>query len=266
MGADAEGEAVRFLEGLGAHADPAVRGPAGQLLRRRAERVQVDVGPWGAGAMPRLFAGADAFALPSRGEVRLCAGGGELSRFPLPPPPPQRAPFFPEGLPAPASADSCEDPFPPLPPSAPPALLPQGWGLPIMEALAMGLPVVATDFGGSRDFLRRGAPNAFPVEVAELEAAEAGRPGRWARPDMGSLTRQMRAAREQGRERGREQGREARGLLLREFGGAAGVNEAAARLANVERVGGRAEVAARRARRRKAGGRKGGAGGGGRHL
>lgn len=71
MGADPEREVTSLLEGLANSADPAVKTPARALLTRQAERVRVDASQWAAGAMPTLFAGADAFVLPTRGEARL---------------------------------------------------------------------------------------------------------------------------------------------------------------------------------------------------
>lgn len=75
MGADAAAEAAALLDRLAGSEDEAVRGPAQALLKRRAERVVVDTSQWSAADMPKLFAGADAFVLPTRGEVRI--GGGQ---------------------------------------------------------------------------------------------------------------------------------------------------------------------------------------------
>jgi glycosyltransferase involved in cell wall biosynthesis len=65
--------------------------------------------------MPTLFAAADAFVLPSRGE---------------------------------------------------------GFGLPLLEAMAMGLPTLGTDWGGARDFLTTGV--AYPIPVKRLCPVEDG--------------------------------------------------------------------------------------------
>ena len=42
----------------------------------------------------------------------------------------------------------------------------EGWGLPIIEAMAMGLPTIATNWSGQVDFMR--ADNAYPLRVEKL--------------------------------------------------------------------------------------------------
>jgi glycosyltransferase involved in cell wall biosynthesis len=42
----------------------------------------------------------------------------------------------------------------------------EGWGLPIFEAMAMGLPVIATNWSGQVDFMNEN--NAFPIRVDKL--------------------------------------------------------------------------------------------------
>nr|WP_256455224.1 glycosyltransferase [Cohnella sp. GbtcB17] len=84
----------------------------------------------------------------------------------------------------------------------------EGVGLPFLESMANGTPVIATGWGGHMDFVRDG--NAFkvgyrlrrPVESMNKPTAIARRfrylfngPGqRWAEADEGSLMRQMRKA------------------------------------------------------------------------
>lgn len=67
----------------------------------------------------------------------------------------------------------------------------EGWGRPLMEAMAMGLPVITTRWGAPLDFLSDG--NAFLVDVHGLEPVDermdvpAYRGQRWAAPDAAHL-------------------------------------------------------------------------------
>jgi glycosyltransferase involved in cell wall biosynthesis len=68
------------------------------------------------------------------------------------------------------------------------------WGRSCLEALASGLPVIATNWGGASEFLTEG--NSFPIAVEEVVPAScedelvAGH--RWAEPSVDHLRQRMR--------------------------------------------------------------------------
>lgn len=66
----------------------------------------------------------------------------------------------------------------------------EGWGLWQHQALAVGRPVIACNYGGMAEFLSES--NSFPLDYNLIQAGEhhAGY-GRWAKPDMAHLVQTM---------------------------------------------------------------------------
>ena len=83
----------------------------------------------------------------------------------------------------------------------------EGWSMPVIEALACGLPVIATDWGGHTAYLHEGI--AYPLRVRATVPARAKCPYyegfRWADPDeehLRHLLRHVYEQREEARARG----------------------------------------------------------------
>jgi autotransporter strand-loop-strand O-heptosyltransferase len=71
----------------------------------------------------------------------------------------------------------------------------EGWGLPIIEAMACGVPTIVADFGGSTEY----AGDALLVRVPELRKPHGiyggwDVPGQWGEPDYNHLVEVMRDA------------------------------------------------------------------------
>ena len=70
----------------------------------------------------------------------------------------------------------------------------EGWGLPIIEAMACGVPVIATSWSAQCDFMT--PENSYPLPVEELVPARARCPyyagSNWAEPSYPHLRRLMR--------------------------------------------------------------------------
>jgi hypothetical protein len=75
----------------------------------------------------------------------------------------------------------------------------EGFGLTIAEAMLLRTPVIATDYGGSRDFVT--AFNALPVDARRVAIGAGHDPypahGVWAEPDLDHAAACMRAVRDE---------------------------------------------------------------------
>lgn len=89
----------------------------------------------------------------------------------------------------------------------------EGWGRPHVEAMSMALPVIATNWSGSTEFLHSDV--ALPLPLDGLEPAENGH-GRWAQPSREQLRRLMRYLQQHPRE-GKAIGEAARQRMVERF-------------------------------------------------
>ena len=82
----------------------------------------------------------------------------------------------------------------------------EGWGLPLIEAAATGLPIIATIHSGQTEFLQHVASSVIPVEYDMVPIAceeyqafyptEDGNWGYWAQPRIDSIRQALRLARD----------------------------------------------------------------------
>lgn len=92
----------------------------------------------------------------------------------------------------------------------------EGWGRPIVEAMAMALPVIATNWSGPTEFLSE--ENSFPLEVERMsEVMEGPFKGHlWAEPKVDQLQILMRNVMNN-REEAKGRGRQARDDMIGRF-------------------------------------------------
>lgn len=80
----------------------------------------------------------------------------------------------------------------------------EGWGLPLIEAVAAGLPVITTMYSGHTEFLKHARSSVLPVDyvMSDIDCPEyqmyypdsKNQWGSWARPDVYSISACLQAA------------------------------------------------------------------------
>lgn len=102
----------------------------------------------------------------------------------------------------------------------------EGWGLPVVEAMAMALPVIVTDYSGPAAYLT--AENSYPLKYRPPHASSAGQ----VEPDTAHLRQLMRRVVTH-REEGRSRGDTARLDMIKQYSPAVVLSEIEGRLRNI---------------------------------
>ncbi|PRP80096.1 glycosyltransferase, CAZy family GT4 [Planoprotostelium fungivorum] len=89
----------------------------------------------------------------------------------------------------------------------------EGWGLPIIEAMSMELPVIATNWSGQTEFMREDNSYLIPIDGIEESDVEGQR---WAKPSLPHLMQLMRRVSREEKE-AKERGKLARQHVVEHF-------------------------------------------------
>eukprot|EP01137_Pigoraptor_chileana_P033863 Opistho-2@25475 len=110
----------------------------------------------------------------------------------------------------------------------------EGWGRPHVEAMAMGLPVIATNWSGPTEYLNE--ENGYPLPISHLTEIKTGpyRGHLWAEPSLDALRSLMRRVYEQPEERARK-GRKARADMVEKYNPAVVADVVVQRLLDIAR-------------------------------
>lgn len=130
----------------------------------------------------------------------------------------------------------------------------EGWGIPAIEAIASGLPVIATGWGGQMEYMNPETEWLLPYELRPIPA-EACREAAlfagqmWAEPDSDALRRFMRQVRDGGADVARR-AEKARQRIREKYDVEAVAAQVAERVAEISRASGRSGGASRKSVRR----------------
>ncbi|KAL4419515.1 hypothetical protein ABPG77_002301 [Micractinium sp. CCAP 211/92] len=110
----------------------------------------------------------------------------------------------------------------------------EGWGLPVVEAMALQLPVVVTNFSGPTAYLSEAVGYPLQYELADVPPGNGAFSGhRWAQPSTEHLVQLLRHV-VQHREEAAQRGRAARRLMVQRYSPAAVAEAVAAQLRRIE--------------------------------
>jgi glycosyltransferase involved in cell wall biosynthesis len=109
----------------------------------------------------------------------------------------------------------------------------EGWGRPHVEAMAMELPLIATNWSGPTAFMNEN--NSYPLEIDGLENSTLVEGHKWAKPSHTHLRKLMRYL-YQNPEEAKEKGIEARKTMVESFSPKAVADIVAQQLLKVQKI------------------------------